>query len=49
MERERENERERRKDGKEKKFFAVLGLELKAHTLSHSNSPFFVMVFFFFF
>jgi hypothetical protein len=24
-------------------FFAVLGLELRAYTLSHSTSPFFVM------
>jgi hypothetical protein len=27
-------------------FFAVLGLELRAYTLSQSTSPFFVMVFF---
>jgi hypothetical protein len=27
-------------------FFAVLGLELRACTLSHSTSPFFVMSFF---
>jgi hypothetical protein len=27
-------------------FFAVLGLELRAFTLSHSTSPFFVKVFF---
>jgi hypothetical protein len=27
-------------------FFLVLGFELKAYTLSHSTSPFFVMVFF---
>jgi hypothetical protein len=27
--------------------FAVLGLELKAYTLSHSTSPFFMMLFFF--
>jgi hypothetical protein len=27
-------------------FFAVLRLELRAHTLSHSTSPFFVMSFF---
>jgi hypothetical protein len=27
-------------------FFALLGLELRAYTLSHSTSPFFVMGFF---
>jgi hypothetical protein len=27
-------------------FFVVLGFELRAHTLSHSTSPFFVMGFF---
>jgi hypothetical protein len=27
-------------------FFAVLGLELRAYTLSHSTSPFFEMGFF---
>jgi hypothetical protein len=27
-------------------FFLVLGLELRAYTLSHSTSPFFVMGFF---
>jgi hypothetical protein len=27
-------------------FFAVLGFELRAFTLSHCTSPFFVMVFF---
>jgi hypothetical protein len=27
-------------------FFAVLGLEFRAYTLSHSTSPFFVMGFF---
>jgi hypothetical protein len=27
-------------------YFAVLGLELKAYTLSHSTSPFFVMGFY---
>jgi hypothetical protein len=27
-------------------FFAVLGFELRAYTLSHCTSPFFVMVFF---
>jgi hypothetical protein len=27
-------------------FFAVLGVELRAFTLSHSTSPFFVKVFF---
>jgi hypothetical protein len=32
--------------GKDFFSFAVLGLELRAYTLSHSTSPFFVMDFF---
>jgi hypothetical protein len=30
-------------------FFAVLGFELRAYALSHSNQPFLCVVFFFFF
>jgi hypothetical protein len=30
-------------------FFAMLGLELRAYTLSHSTSPFFVVIFVVFF